>query len=200
MIHSIKDLDVANKIILLRCDLNVPMQDGYIQDDTRIKKSLKTIHYLLQHNATIIVMSHLGRPKEGVFEEVYSLKSIANHLATLLKTPVHLLNLDQIENQQLQSGSVYLLENVRFNVGEKNNDATLAKQYAALADVFIMDAFGTAHRAQASTVGVAEYSKQKAYGLLMAEELEHLNPLIHHPKKPELAIIGGSKISPNYHC
>lgn len=189
----INDVAVAGKRVLVRCDFNVPMADGLITDDTRIRKALPTIQYLLSQGARVILMSHLGRPKEGVYDTQFSLKTVADHLAELLKQPVELIK--QFADLAGSSSQVCLLENVRFNVGEKSNDADLAKQYAQLADVFVMDAFGTAHRAQASTTGVAEYSAEKALGLLMAEELEHLEPLVHQPKKPVLAIIGGSKIS-----
>jgi len=196
MIKKLQDLDLNQKTVLVRCDFNVPMSGQVIEDDTRIQKALPTIQYLLNHHARVILMSHLGRPKEGVLDMQFSLKPIAERLSQLLQKPVTLTkNLDDCATHAHDFDQIVMLENVRFNRGEKVNDVQLAKQYAGLADVFVMDAFGTAHRAQASTTGVAEQSHEKALGLLMSEELKHLTPLINDPKKPLLAIIGGSKIS-----
>jgi phosphoglycerate kinase len=196
MIKSINELDVAGKKVLVRCDFNVPMVGDIIEDDTRIIKSLPTIVYLLKNHAKVILMSHLGRPAEGVYDEAFSLQPIANRLSQLLQESVFLAkDLSQCQDVSYADHRVILLENVRFNVGEESNDEVLAKKYADLADVFVMDAFGSAHRCQASTVGVAQFFEQKGIGCLMAEELHYLQPLIHHPKKPVLAIIGGSKIS-----
>jgi phosphoglycerate kinase len=196
MIKTINDLAVQGKTVLVRCDFNVPMSGVVIEDDTRITKALPTIKYLINQGARVILMSHLGRPKEGAFDAALSLQPIADHLSTLLQAPVALIkDIQSFDMSSYAPQEIFLLENVRFNAGEKNNDLTLAKQYASLADIFVMDAFGTAHRAQASTEGVARYSQEKALGLLMAEELNHLRPLIKSPKKPVLAIIGGSKIS-----
>ena len=196
MIKTIDALDVKGKKVLVRCDFNVPMTGGVIEDDTRIVKSLPTITYLLKHHAQVIVMSHLGRPAEGVYDASFSLQPIADRLSQLLQEKVFLVKeLSQCQSVSYKDQRIILLENVRFNFGEEANDESLSKKYADLADIFVMDAFGTAHRIQASTVGVAKFSKEKALGFLMAEELKYLKPLIHDPKKPVLAIIGGSKIS-----
>jgi phosphoglycerate kinase len=196
MMKTLQEIDVNRKKVLVRCDFNVPISSGVIIDDTRIIKSLPTITYLLKNNAHVILMSHLGRPTEGIYDEAYSLQPIADRLSQLLHEKVFLVkNLSQSDAILQQHHRILLLDNVRFNQGEESNDENLAKKYADLADVFVMDAFGSAHRSQASTVGVATKSQQKALGLLMAEELHHLKPLTHHPKKPVLAVIGGSKIS-----
>lgn len=193
MLATLDDLELSQKKVLVRCDFNVPLEGSKIVDDTRIVKALPTINYLLENDAQVVLMSHLGRPKEGEYDAAISLQPVANRLAELLGQPVQLVN--NLAKVAQTKPKVILLENVRFNQGEKSNDDDLAKRYAALADVFVFDAFGTAHRAQASTTGVAKYCSEKAIGLLMQEELAHLNPLLNHPKQPVLAIIGGSKIS-----
>ena len=192
------DLDVSNKRVLVRVDFNVPLKDGKVSDDTRIRAALPTIQYLLDQNAAVILCSHLGRPKGEVNAEL-SLRPVAEHLSTLLGQPVTFAE-DCIGTaaeqaaQELQSGEVLLLENTRFHAGEKQNDSTMAKQLAALADFFVNDAFGTAHRAHASTVGVAQYLPSAA-GFLLEKEIRYLGKTIADPARPFVAILGGAKVS-----
>lgn len=190
---KMSDLDLENKRVLIREDLNVPIdENGNITSTKRIEAALPTIKLALEKNAKVIIMSHLGRPKEGVFDPDFSLEPVANKLAELLNQPVELIrNLSPIN----MIGNVVLLENVRFNLGETKNDAVLAKQYAGLCDVFVMDAFATAHRAHASTVGVAEFASQSCAGPLLEKEINMLEQSLTNPNKPLLAIVGGSKIS-----
>ena len=194
----VTDLDVSNKRVLVRVDFNVPLKDGKVSDDTRIRAALPTIQYLLDQNAAVILCSHLGRPKGEVNAEL-SLRPVAEHLSTLLGQPVTFAE-DCIGTaaeqaaQELQSGEVLLLENTRFHAGEKQNDSTMAKQLAALADFFVNDAFGTAHRAHASTVGVAQYLPSAA-GFLLEKEIRYLGKTIADPARPFVAILGGAKVS-----
>lgn len=192
------DLDLAGKRVLIREDLNVPLKNGKIADDTRIRASLPTIERAMKAGAKVMVMSHLGRPEEGIYSEENSMQLVANHISKLLGTPVRLIKdylggVNVAANVKL--GEVVVFENVRFNKGEKKNDDELSKQYAALCDVFVMDAFGTAHRAEASTHGVAKYAPIACAGPLLATELEALTKALLNPKRPLVAIVGGSKVS-----
>ncbi len=189
------DLDLAGKRVLIREDLNVPVKDGKVTSDKRIRASLPTIEHAMKAGAKVMLMSHLGRPTEGEPAEEFSLKPVADHLTELLGKPVRLIT-DYLENPpQLEDGEVVVLENVRFNKGEKKNDDELAKKYAALCDVYVMDAFGTAHRAQASTHGVAKYAPVACAGPLLVGELEALGKALENPDRPMVAIVGGSKVS-----
>lgn len=197
------ELALSDKIVLIREDLNVPIKDGKVASDARLQASLPTIKMALEKGAAVIVCSHLGRPVEGSPDTQYSLAPIADYLteklATLITEPVKLIENYLTEDVAVKAGEVVLLENVRFNRGEKNNDAQLAQRYADLCDVFIMDAFGTAHRAQASTEGVTRAmlkdSKVACAGPLLAAELDALSQALETPAQPMLAIVGGSKVS-----
>jgi len=188
------DLDLKGKRVLIRQDLNVPVKNGKVSSDARIRASLPTIELALKAGAKVMVMSHLGRPTEGEFSEEYSLAPVATHLAALLACDVPLVS-DWSEGLPLADGQLVLLENVRFNVGEKKDDDALAKRYAALCDVFVMDAFGTAHRAQASTHGVAKFADEACAGPLLSGELDALKQSLANPARPMVAIVGGSKVS-----
>lgn len=196
--QTVKDVDVNNKRVLVRVDFNVPMQDGVITDDTRIKAALPTITYLLENNAAVILCSHLGRPK-GERKPEFSLQPAADHLAGLLNKPVAFIpDCVGMEVEQsaalLLPGEVMVLENTRFHPGEKKNDAQFSSRLAKLADLFVNDAFGTAHRAHASTTGVADYLPAVA-GFLLEKEIKYLGEAVADPKRPFVAIIGGAKIS-----
>ncbi len=189
------DLDLAGKRVLIRQDLNVPVKNGKVTSDKRIRASLPTIEHCIKAGARVMLMSHLGRPTEGEPAEEFSLQPVADHLGTLLGKEVKLIK-DYLQNvPQVDAGEVVILENVRFNKGEKKNDDELAKKYAALCDVYVMDAFGTAHRAQASTHGVAKFAPVACAGPLLAGELEALGKALHNPARPMVAIVGGSKVS-----
>ena len=189
------DLDLAGKRVLIREDLNVPIKDGKVSSDKRITASLPTIKHAIEAGAKVMLMSHLGRPTEGEYAEEFSLKPVANHLGGLLGTDVRLIN-DYLGNApEVADGEVVILENVRFNVGEKSNDDDLSKKYASLCDVYVMDAFGTAHRAQASTHGVAKFADTACAGPLLAAELDALGKALDNPARPMVAIVGGSKVS-----
>jgi len=188
------DLDLAGKRVLIREDLNVPIKGGVIGSTQRLDAALPTIRAARDAGAAVMVISHLGRPREGVFDESESLAPVAAWLAQQLGTPVRLVR-DYLDGVQVASGEVVLLENCRMNVGEAKDDEALAKKYAALCDVFVMDAFGTAHRAQASTHGVAKFAKVAAAGPLLAAELDALGRALQHPARPLLAIVAGSKVS-----
>jgi phosphoglycerate kinase len=188
------DLELANRRLLIRQDLNVPVRDGVISNDSRIRASVPTLQHALKQGAAVMVMSHLGRPTEGQPEEQFSLQIIADALSKLLGQPVPLIK-DWIDGVTVEPGQIVLCENVRFLVGEKKCDETLSKKMAALCDVFAMDAFGTAHRAQASTYGVAKYAPVACAGPLLVAELEALGKALDHPKRPMVAIVGGSKVS-----
>ncbi|PCI14610.1 MAG: phosphoglycerate kinase [Thiotrichales bacterium] len=188
------DLELAGKRVLIRQDLNVPLKDGAVSDDTRIRASLPTIQKALETGAKVMVMSHLGRPTEGEFDEQYSLAPVAAYLSKLLGKEVKLVK-NYLNGVELADGDIVILENVRFNAGEKKNEDVLAKQYAALCDVFVMDAFGTAHRAQASTHGVSKFAPTACAGPLLAGELEALGKALDNPARPMVAIVGGSKVS-----
>ena len=188
------DLDLAGKRVLVREDLNVPVEDGKVASDARIRASLPTIRLALEKGAAVMLLSHLGRPTEGEFDPQYSLAPVAAHLAGLLGQPVR-LERDWLAGVELQPGEVVLCENVRFNKGEKKDDEDLARRMAALCDVFVMDAFGTAHRAQASTHGVARFAPVACAGPLLVGELEALGKALRAPARPLVAIVGGSKVS-----
>jgi len=192
-----KDLDLAGQRVLIREDLNVPIKDGEVSSDARIRAALPTIQWAVKAGAKVMLMSHLGRPEEGAGAEqnsAYTLAPVAAHLSTLLGSDVALVN-DWQQGVELSNGDVCLLENVRFNVGEKANDDVLAKAYAGICDVFVMDAFGTSHRAQASTHGVAKYAPVACAGPLLATELDALERALANPERPMVAIVGGSKVS-----
>jgi phosphoglycerate kinase len=189
------DLDLAGKRLLIRQDLNVPIAQDSVTSDARIIASLPTIKQAVASGARVMLISHLGRPTEGDPEDRYSLQPVAKHLSGLLGQEVRLVT-DYLESTpQLNSGEVVLLENCRFNKGEKKNEEALARQYAALCDIFVMDAFGTAHRAQASTYGVAQFAPVACAGPLLAGELEALASGLDSPTRPMAAIVGGSKVS-----
>jgi phosphoglycerate kinase len=189
-----EDLDLARKRVMIRQDLNVPVSDGRVTSDARIRASLPTIEMALEKGASVILLSHLGRPVEGQPDPQFSMRPVADRMSDLLDRPVRLIE-DWLDGFGVEPGEVVLCENVRFNVGEKANDADLARKYAALCDVFVMDAFGTAHRAQASTEGVVRFAPVAAAGLLLARELDALDKGLRHPERPMLAIVGGSKVS-----
>jgi phosphoglycerate kinase len=188
------DLDLKGKRVLIREDLNVPVKDGAVKSDARILASLPTIKLALEKGAAVLVCSHLGRPEEGVYSEEDSLKPVADYLSKALNREVPLVK-DYLDGVQVKAGEVVLLENVRFNKGEKKNTDELAQQYAALCDVFVMDAFGTAHRAQGSTHGVAKFAQIACAGPLLAAELDALGKALKSPAKPMAAIVAGSKVS-----
>ena len=188
------DLDLAGKRVLIREDLNVPIHDGRITSTQRLDAALPTIRAARDAGAAVLVMSHLGRPKEGVFDEAQSLAPVVDWLAEQLGAPVRLQR-DYLHGIEARAGEMVVLENCRMNVGEKSDDETLAKKYAALCDVFVMDAFGTAHRAQASTHGVAKFAKVACAGPLLAAELDALGKALRNPARPLLAIVAGSKVS-----
>lgn len=191
---SLKDLNLQNKRVIIREDLNVPMERGGITSDARIQAALPTIQYALKQNAAVILLSHLGRPEEGHITPEFSLAPIAKRLQMLLGHPVRFIA-HWIDGFKIMPGEVVLCENVRFQKGEKKNDPDLAKKIAKLGDIFVMDAFATAHRSEASTVGVAQFSKQACAGLLLKTELEALTQALKNPARPLLAIVGGSKVS-----
>ncbi len=189
------DLDLKGKRVLIREDLNVPVKDGKVTSDARIQAALPTIKLALEQGAKVMVMSHLGRPEEGVFSEEDSMQPVASHLAQLLGAEVPLLQ-DYLEGGfEVQEGELVLFENVRFNVGEKKDAEDLSRKYAALCDIFVMDAFGTAHRAQASTHGVGKFAPVACAGPLLATELEALGKALDKPARPMVAIVAGSKVS-----
>jgi phosphoglycerate kinase len=194
----ITDVDVQGKKVLARVDFNVPIKDGKVTDDTRIRAALPTIEYLLDHGAAVILFSHLGRPKDGP-DPLYSMRPTADHLAVLLGKPVAFAEeaigpVATAAAQALQPGGVLVLENTRFYKGETKNDLELARQWAALADLYVNDAFGSAHRAHSSTQGVAQFLPAVA-GFLMEKEIQYLGQAIADPKRPFVAILGGAKVS-----
>jgi len=189
------DLDLAGKRVLIRQDLNVPIAEGKVTSDKRIRASMPTIEHCVKAGAKVMIMSHLGRPTEGEPEDKYSLAPVATHMSGLLGQNVRLVKDYVGANVEVANGEVVLLENVRFNAGEKGNDEALSKQYAALCDVYVMDAFGTAHRAQASTHGAGQFAPTACAGPLLAGELEALGKALDNPARPMVAIVGGSKVS-----
>ncbi|MCK4102105.1 phosphoglycerate kinase [Acinetobacter radioresistens] len=188
------DLDLTGKRVLIREDLNVPVKNGEITSDARLRAALPTIQAALEKGAAVIVCSHLGRPVEGEPKPEQSLAPVAAYLSQALGQEVQLVT-EYLDGVEVQAGQVVLLENVRFNAGEKKNNPELAQKYAALCDVFVMDAFGTAHRAEASTEGVARFAKVAAAGPLLAAELDALGRALKTPEKPMVAIVAGSKVS-----
>ena len=188
------DLDLRGRRVLIREDLNVPLKEGRITSAVRLKAAAPTIRYALDSGAQVIVMSHLGRPVEGEFNSEFSLAPIANYLGKLLDQKVHLIK-DWSDGSIVSNHRLVMLENVRFNIGEKSNSDSLARAYAELCDIFVMDAFGTAHRAQASTHGVAKYAPSVCAGPLLANELDALEQALANPTAPVAAIVGGSKVS-----
>lgn len=188
------DLDLAGKRVLIREDLNVPVKNGKVTSDARIQASLPTIKFALNAGAAVMLMSHIGRPTEGEYNPEYSLQPVAEHLAALLNKPVR-LEKDWLDGIEIKAGEIVLCENVRFNVGEGKNNDELGKKMAALCDIFVMDAFGTAHRAQASTHAIAKFAPISCAGPLLASELDALGRALETPEKPVIAIVGGSKVS-----
>jgi phosphoglycerate kinase len=193
-IKKMTSLDLRDKRVLIREDLNVPIQDGVVTSDARIRAALPTIRFALEHKARVIVMSHLGRPEEGRYSEEFSLAPVARRLAELLGMPVPLAR-DWLNGVDVEPGQVVLLENVRFNKGEKKDAEDLARKMAGLCDVYVMDAFGTAHRAEASTHGVANYAPIACAGPLLVSELTALETALEKPARPLVAIVAGSKVS-----
>ena len=188
------DLDLSGKRVLIRQDLNVPIKNGEVSSDKRIIASLPSILYAINAGAKVMITSHLGRPNAGEFDKNFSLEPVANHLSELLSQPVKLES-NWLDGVEIEAGEVILFENVRFNVGEKENDEALSKKMAALCDICVQDAFGTAHRAHASTYGVAKYAPIACAGPLLISELEALGQALDNPKRPLVAIVGGSKVS-----
>ena len=188
------DLDLSGKRVLIRQDLNVPIKNGEVSSDKRIIASLPSILYAINAGAKVMITSHLGRPNAGEFDKNFSLEPVANHLSELLGQPVKLES-NWLDGVEIEAGEVILFENVRFNVGEKENDEALSKKMAALCDICVQDAFGTAHRTHASTYGVAKYAPIACAGPLLISELEALGQALDNPKRPLVAIVGGSKVS-----
>ena len=192
---NLKDIDVAGKTVLIRVDMNVPLNDGVITDDTRIRASLPSIEYCLERGAGVVLMVHLGRPKEGILKPEDNVLPIAKRLSELLDQNIEIADHWRDVKPTPKAGQVVMLQNVRVNVGEKANDPELGQAYAALCDVFVFDAFGAAHRAQASTHAVAQFAPVACAGLLLSAELDALSLATEHPKPPVVAIVGGSKVS-----
>ncbi|MGQ9424942.1 phosphoglycerate kinase [Gilvimarinus sp. F26214L] len=193
-IERMQELDLGGKRVLIREDLNVPVKDGKVTSDARLRAALPTLRQAMKAGAKVIVMSHLGRPTEGEFADEFSLQPVADYMGTLLECDVPLIR-DWRSGVELEDGKIALLENVRFNPGEKKDDEELAKAYAALCDIFVMDAFGTAHRAQASTHGVARFAPVACAGPLLSAELDALEKALAKPERPMVAIVGGAKVS-----
>ena len=191
--RTMNQLSLSNKRVLIREDLNVPIRDGCVANDARLRAAVPSIQAAVDAQARVILMSHLGRPTEGEFDPQYSMAPVAEALSALMGMPV--LFKSDWPSDAPQPGEVWLLENVRFNEGEKVNADALARQYAALCDVFVMDAFGTAHRAQASTHGVAKFAPESCAGPLLAGELDALSRALSAPATPMVAVVGGSKVS-----
>jgi phosphoglycerate kinase len=192
---KVTDLDLKGKRVFIRADLNVPVKEGKVTSDARIAASMATINYCLQQRAKVMVTSHLGRPEEGVWSEENSLKPVADNIAARLGKPVRLIR-DWVEDDfEIADGELVVLENCRINQGEKKNLDETARKYALLCDVFVMDAFGTAHRSEASTYGIAKYAPVACAGILLTEELEALTKALLNPARPMIAIVGGSKVS-----
>jgi phosphoglycerate kinase len=191
---QMSDIELSGKRVLIREDLNVPIKDGIITSDQRLQAALPTLEAALAAGAAVMVLSHLGRPEEGKFEKRFSLAPVAEYLKQNLNYPVHFVT-DYLNGVDARPGELVICENVRFNPGEKSNDEQLARKLASLCDVFIMDAFGTAHRAQASTYGVAKFAPVAVAGPLLVKELNALKKVLKAPQKPIVAIVGGAKVS-----
>lgn len=191
---KMQDIDLHQKKVIIREDLNVPIKDGIITSEQRLEAALPTLKYALEANAAVLVLSHLGRPQEGRFETKFSLKPVAEFFAKQLPFPVR-FEANYLSGVDLRPGELVIAENVRFNIGEKENDPELAKKLALLGDIFVMDAFGTAHRKHASTYGIAEYAKLAVAGPLLVKELNALENVMTNPKHPIVAIVGGAKVS-----
>jgi len=192
---KLTDLDLAGKRVLIRADLNVPVKEGKVTSDARISASMPTIEHCIKAGASVMVMSHLGRPEEGKYDDANSLQPVANDMSKKLGKTIRLIKDYMDKAPQVAGGEVVLLENVRFNPGEKKDNEALAKKYASLCDIFVMDAFGTAHRAEASTHGVGKFAPMACAGILLAEELDALAKALANPARPMVAIVGGSKVS-----
>ncbi|CAL4324417.1 Phosphoglycerate kinase [Buchnera aphidicola (Eriosoma grossulariae)] len=197
-LKTISEIDIYKKIVLIRADLNVPIRNNVIESDARILATLPTIQFALQKKAKVIIMSHLGRPKEGIIDKNFSLYPIFEYFKKIL--PNHKIKFSNTYLNEINKDfqELTILENVRFNLGEKNNDTLLAKKYASLCDVFVMDAFGCAHRKQASTHKIIQYAKQSCAGLLFMKEINSLTTNLINPERPMVAIIGGSKVSTKF--
>ena len=193
--NQLQDFDLKNKKVFIRADLNVPIKSGKITSSQRIEASLATIKYCLNEGAKVMVTSHIGRPKEGEYNPEFSLLPVVEFLENHLNKKINLVKDWTTQSFFVKAGEVVVLENCRFNVGESDNDENLAKKYAALADIFVMDAFGTAHRKQASTYGIAQFCPKVCAGRLFYSELEALEKVVKNPKTPMVAIVGGSKVS-----
>ncbi|AJI55272.1 phosphoglycerate kinase family protein [Francisella philomiragia] len=191
---TLKDVDLKNKKVLVRVDFNVPVKDGKVTSKVRIEAAIPTIQYILNQGGAVILMSHLGRPTEGEYDSQFSLEPVAEALSQIIKKPVRFAK-DWLNGVDAKAGEIVMCDNVRFNKGEKKSDDELSKKIASLGDVFVMDAFATAHRAQASTYGVAKYVPVACAGLLLANEIKALEKALKAPKKPMAAIVGGSKVS-----
>jgi len=192
---KLTDLDLSGKRVLIRADLNVPVKDGKVTSDARITASMPTVEHCMKAGASVMVMSHRGRPEEGKVDDENSMAPIADVMSEKLGTEIRLVK-DYLDNSpEVAAGECVLLENVRFNAGEKKDDETLSKKYASLCDVFVMDAFGTAHRAQASTHGVGVHAPVACAGILLSGELDSLAKALAKPARPMVAIVGGSKVS-----
>ncbi|AEI35922.1 phosphoglycerate kinase [Francisella salina] len=191
---TLKDVDLKNKKVLVRVDFNVPVKDGKVTSKVRIEAAIPTIQYILDQGGAVILMSHLGRPTEGEYDSQFSLEPVAEALSQIINKPVRFAK-DWLNGVDAKAGEIVMCDNVRFNKGEKKSDDELSKKIASLGDVFVMDAFATAHRAQASTYGVAKYVPVACAGLLLANEIKALEKALKAPKKPMAAIVGGSKVS-----
>ncbi|CAL4325184.1 Phosphoglycerate kinase [Buchnera aphidicola (Protaphis terricola)] len=197
-IRNLNELNITGKKVLIRCDLNVPIKDGIIQSDARILASLPTIKYALQKKAKVIIMSHLGRPKEGIYEKKYSLLPIFEYFKKIFHyTKIYFCH-DYSNINEINSGEILILENVRFNLGELKNNKKLSKKYSELCDIFVMDAFGSSHRKQASTYGVGKFSNIACAGFLLISEITNLKKILKNPKRPMVAIVGGAKVSTKF--
>ncbi|MFC6276620.1 phosphoglycerate kinase [Psittacicella hinzii] len=196
-VKQLKDVDINNKVLFIRADLNVPVKNGKVTSDARIVATLPTIKYALENKAKVLITSHLGRPTEGEYNPEFSLQPVVDYLAEALPGVKVRLEKDYVgkDKVDVNENEVVVLENVRFNVGEKKDNEELGKAYAKLCDVFVMDAFGTAHRAQASTHAVAKFAKEAVAGPLLSAELDALGKVLKNPKRPLVAIVGGSKVS-----
>lgn len=191
---NLKDVDLKNKKVVVRVDFNVPIKNGKVTSKVRIEAAVPTISYILEQGGAVIILSHLGRPTEGEYDPQFSLEPVAKALAKMIDKPVK-FEKNWLNGVEAKAGDIVMCDNVRFNVGEKKSDKNLSKKIAGLGDVFVMDAFATAHRAQASTYGVAKYIGVACAGLLLSKEIQALEKALKEPKKPMAAIVGGSKVS-----